>query len=172
MDAFADDDVAVRRLPGARKMPDGDDIARMQRDFLAEIQRIGGHDAGVRVQEADSGIGAGDIAVLEADIAVVLQVKRVDCRDGGCHVGLDIGFPPVLLHEIIDAGGGEIPHGDDCDCRDGAYGDASSGLCRGLTLGFLGVRIGAVVDDGVSDGRDFEGDWLMHDVLSCVVMFS
>lgn len=81
MDAFADDDIVVRGMPVAGEMPDGNRISGVQRDFLSEVERIGGHDAGVRVQEAGSGIGAGDIAVLEADIAVVLQVKRVDCRD-------------------------------------------------------------------------------------------
>ena len=172
MDAFADDDVAVRRLPGARKMPDGDDIARMQRDFLAEIQRIGGHDAGVSVQKAGSGIGAGDIAVLEADIAVVLQVKRVDCRDGGCHVGGDIRFPPAALHEPVDAGGGKAAYGDDRDGSEGAQGDAASGLHSCRTCLFRVGWIASVVDDGVPDGRDFESDRLMHDVLSCVVMFS
>lgn len=172
MDAFADDDVAVRRLPGARKMPDGDDIARMQRDFLAEIQRIGGHDAGVRVQEAGSGIGAGDIAVLEADIAVVLQVKRVDCRDGGCYVGGDIRFPLAALHEPVDAGGGKAAYGDDRDGSEGAQGDAASGLHSCRTCLFRVGWIASVVDDGVPDGRDFESDRLMHDVLSCVVMFS
>ena len=122
MDAFADDDIVVRGMPVAGEMPDGNRISGVQRDFLSEVERIGGHAAGVRVQEAGSGIGAGDIAVLEADIAVVLQVKRVDCRDRGCHVGGDIRFPPAALHEPVDAGGGKAAYGDDRDGSEGAQG--------------------------------------------------
>lgn len=130
MDAFADDDIVVRGMPVAGEMPDGNRISGVQRDFLSEVERIGGHDAGVRVQEAGSGIGAGDIAVLEADIAVVLQVKRVDCRDGGCHVGGDIRFPPAALHEPVDAGGGKAAYGDDRDGSESAQGDAASGFAQ------------------------------------------